>query len=327
MTASLTPISAPVAGRLPRVLAAGAVAALALLGAAAASPAQAAYTYYTFDNTGAGADGNFNQLLGVNNADEVAGYDGDGTIVPNKAYLLIPRNHYSDENFPTAVQTQSVGINNEAFPTTVGFYVDSAGNNFGWVNVAGAYFVADNPKTGVSGGIKTNQLLGINSHHEAAGFYNDSHGNSHGYVYNFHTMTYTNLVLPFSGVVSFQATGINDNEVLCGFWVDKGGVSHGWFGKINGFTSYDAPGFSGVAFFGINNKNVVAATVTTAAGVSEGWVYNTGTKSGVEVMAPNQSATAAFGFSGTTLNGINDNGDLVGFYSDGKKVHGLFVKD
>jgi hypothetical protein len=38
---------------------------------------------------------------------------------------------------------------------------------------------------------------------------------------------------------------------------------------------------------------------------------------------PSASATSAFGVDGTTINGINDSGDVVGFYSDGTNVDGF----
>ena len=38
---------------------------------------------------------------------------------------------------------------------------------------------------------------------------------------------------------------------------------------------------------------------------------------------PGSSQTAAFGVSGTIINGINDRGDFVGFFSNGTKVNGF----
>jgi hypothetical protein len=44
--------------------------------------------------------------------------------------------------------------------------------------------------------------------------------------------------------------------------------------------------------------------------------------------APGSSQTAAFGVAGTIINGVNDTGDIVGFFSDGTNVNGFvrFVK-
>lgn len=35
-------------------------------------------------------DPNFNQLLGISDARIIVGYFGDGTVVPNNGYVLVP---------------------------------------------------------------------------------------------------------------------------------------------------------------------------------------------------------------------------------------------
>src|ERR1035437_4554043 len=82
---------------------------------------------YTFQTLDSPADPTFNQLLGINNSNTIAGYFGDGSAIPNQGYTLLPPSsytNYTNENFPGSVQTQVVGINNNASPTTVGFWVD-----------------------------------------------------------------------------------------------------------------------------------------------------------------------------------------------------------
>ena len=82
----------------------------------------------TLDNPG---DPNFNQLLGINDDGVIVGYFGDGTKIPNNGYVLVPKNHYSVENFTNlpsgdfASQTQAIGINTKKFPDVVGFYTDN----------------------------------------------------------------------------------------------------------------------------------------------------------------------------------------------------------
>ena len=62
----------------------------------------------------------------------IVGYFGDGTVIANNGYVLVPKNHYSVENFThlpsgdLASQTQAIGINNKRFPDIVGFYTDHA---------------------------------------------------------------------------------------------------------------------------------------------------------------------------------------------------------
>ena len=295
------------------------VSALALLAGASAASA-ATYSYYTLDNP---ADPNFNQLLGINKSSIIVGYDGDGSVKPNKGYVLVPQIHYSAENVPGSAQTQAVGINNDVIPSVVGFWVDAKGNNYGFLNVQ-TFLTIAYPNTPASGGVRTNQLLGVNDKPVAVGFYNDAAGNSHGYAYSPATKAYTLIKLPFKGVVSYQATGINNSNLVCGFYQDKT-KTHGFYGTLGGtYVSVDVPGYASAQFFGCNNTGYLAGAVTTAAGVSEGLVYDAAKKTTQIIKDPEQSTKAAFGVSGTLINGINDDNEVVGFYSDGTKVHGFW---
>src|ERR1017187_1332864 len=87
------------------------------------APVQAGPLTYTFQTLDNPTDVTFNQLLGVNNGGEIAGYFGSGSAThPNQGYTLVPPTTYTNENFPGSVQTQVVGINSNVNPTTVGFW-------------------------------------------------------------------------------------------------------------------------------------------------------------------------------------------------------------
>ena len=98
------------------------------------------YTFQTLDNP---ADPAFNQLLGINNAGTIAGYDGSGNAGhPNKGYTLVPPASYTNENFPGSLQAQVTGLNN--IGTTVGFYSNTNNGigldaNSGFVNQGGTF--------------------------------------------------------------------------------------------------------------------------------------------------------------------------------------------
>ena len=49
-------------------------------------------SFFVLNNPG---DTAFNQLLGINNGRVIVGYFGDGTVIPNNGYVLVPKNHYS----------------------------------------------------------------------------------------------------------------------------------------------------------------------------------------------------------------------------------------
>jgi hypothetical protein len=316
--------------------------AMLFVGGPVGSARAEGYTFFTLDNANAADDPefndpNFNQLLGINNADVIAGYDGDGTVKPNKGYLLVPTNHYANENFPGSVQTQVTGLNNDnllagAFTWTVGFWIDKNGNNFGFANAGGVYKSKAFPKTPVGAtspcmGVKTNQFLGINDFPIAVGFFLDAQCNAHGYTYEFKTDTYTQLTFRFKvGVVSSMAAGINNSGTICGVFTDTAGNTHGFFGVQGAFRQVDVPSSigTGTTFAGINNNGLIVGFATKKK-ASVGIVYNINTGITTTVLAPKANGLTAFGVTGTIINGLNDDGSLVGFYSDGVAVHGLLA--
>src|SRR5229473_7104856 len=95
-----------VAGALAAAVAGSGALAL-FTGVAQAAPVashQAAATTYTFTTLNDQADPTFNQLLGINVHNVIAGYFGSGAAGhPNKGYLLKPpygQGNYVNENFP-----------------------------------------------------------------------------------------------------------------------------------------------------------------------------------------------------------------------------------
>src|SRR5499427_9980138 len=198
-----------VAGALAAAVAGSGALALST-GVAQAAPVashQAAATY-TFTTLNDQADPTFNQLLGINVHNVIAGYFGSGGIGhPNKGYLLTPpygQGQYVNENFPGSAQTQVTGIDDKG--NTSGCWVTAGGTNHGFVEWNGVFASYTDPNTPKTVG-SVNQLLGINNAGTAVGFYNDKNGNNHAYKVNQATGVFKAINIP--GSVSTQATGIN----------------------------------------------------------------------------------------------------------------------
>jgi hypothetical protein len=284
-----------------------------------AAPASA-QVYQTLDNP---ADPSFNQLLGINEADTIAGYFGDGSVVPNNGYTFNPASRvFTAENFPGAVQTQVTGIDDN--PVTVGFYVDKSGNNFGFVSNGTKFISVANPATPTTGPT-VNQLLGVNDSGIAAGFYTDAAGNNHGYLYDIATTAFEPVTLPASfGAVSTTVTDVNDLGTISGFFTTATGT--GSFLYLMGtFDELQDPNGTDTMIFGINNNDEAVGSYVNSAGETEGFFFNPVGARWLTISDPSASATAAFGVDGTTVNGLNDKGQLVGFYSDGTNVDGMLV--
>ena len=286
-------------------------ASAALLAGAQSAVAAPAYTFLTLDNAN---DLTFNQLLGINTAGTIAGYFGSGAAGhPNKGYTLSPpygQANYTNENFPGSVQTQVTGLNDNG--VTVGFWSNTNlgppnDANFGFTDVGGTFTNVNNPHTPATG-TTFNQLLGVNNSNIAVGFYTDAAGNNHGYTYTIATKTFSSDIND-PNAVSTTTAAINSAGKLAGFYTDAGGVTHGFLDTNGIFSPVDAPGASLTQLFGLND-NGLAVGDEVVNGLMNGILYDSLTNTFTVLNDPNGVGT-------TTLNGVNNAGQIVGFYVDG----------
>jgi hypothetical protein len=319
---------------VPGLIAAALVAALPAIASAGSEE------FVVLDNP---ADPHFNQLLGINDARIIVGYFGDGTSVANNGYVLLPPNHYSVENFThlasgdRASQTQAIGINNsERSPAVVGFYTDAnTGITHGFLDTNGVQMAVDDPHGSLPYvGAPAQNLLGVNDLGEAAGFWTDNDGNEHGFVAKLDesTMKASFTEVPpslFKGAVATQVSNINDEREVCGFWTDANKISHGFVGRLGGrYDSFEAEidgmKVTSTQVFGCNNNGAIVGQVTDSSGALHGFVYREGRFHQFD--APGSSQVPVFNVQGTLINGINDFGDIVGFFSDGVSKVKSFVR-
>jgi hypothetical protein len=79
-------------------------------------------------------------------------------------------------------------------------------------------------------------------------------------------------------------------------------------------------------FLGLNDNGQVVGSFVDAAGETQGLLFNFLTNSWQTISDPLASAIATgFDVNGTTVNGINDADQLVGFYGDGTNVNGFLA--
>lgn len=240
----------------------------------------------------------FTQLLGINNTNEIAGYHGASV---NKGFTYsLKTGKFTDLNYPGSQQTQVIGINNDPFKAA-GFYV-SKGKTSGFTDYQGTFTSVAFPKK------PFNQLLSQNDYGQAAGYYSTTasgSGPDTAYVFDEYGGVFEAFTIP--GSVSAQATGINNSSDVCGFYVDVKNVNHGWFRILGHFYVLDYPGSTFTQALGLNNKGQVVGVWTDTSGNNHGFVYAVATQTFVSVDDPN-------GIGTTVVNGINNDGVLVGFY-------------
>jgi hypothetical protein len=302
----------------------------AITGTRGPGSANAAYQFTTMDNP---ADPAFNQLLAINDIGRVAGYYGSGAAgQPNMGYVLSPpysQPQYFAINYPGSVQTQVTGLNQGG--VRVGFW--SGQNNANQSqNATSGFYYADGSYHDVAFPTTNNasptmdQLLGVNDHDVAVGFYVDGQGRSRGYEYNIATGQFTRVLEPGAAAgaagPSLTAAAINNPGDVAGYYTAPGGKTDGFLETAAGrFTTLAVPGASATMALGVNNSDEVVGGYTVGTGnaaVMHGFIW-TPRHGFATVDDPD-------GAQGTTVNGVNDLGDLVGFYTDSRGVtHGLLA--
>jgi hypothetical protein len=287
----------------------------ALVSWLAGASAQAAPTFQNVINFG---DPTFNQLLGINDSGLISGYFGSGAPGhPNMGYTVpsTALSSFTSLNFPGSVQTQVTGLNNTG--TFVGFFATTnsgvgSDSNFGWYEQGGLFHEVNYPTT-PSTTSSFNQLLGVNNSNVAVGFFVDATGASHGYTYNIGAGSFSSPINdPSAGIGGSTTTSaINNAGDIVGFWNLAGQptISNGFLDVGGTFTTLNAPGASSTMLLGINNNGLIVGTDTDAAGNQHGVIYNELTHS--------WTVLDAFGLTSnfTTFNGVNDLGQIVGFYT------------
>jgi probable HAF family extracellular repeat protein len=279
---------------------------VALLAGATAMPALSAPGAYNFLEVSNPKDPTFTQLLGINNDHTIAGYFGSGAdpAHPNKGFTLTLPNSFVDENFPGSIQTQVVGINNRG--ETGGFYVDGAGTTHGFLDINGTFTNVDAPNTAF------NQILGVNDLGVAAGYSSTDPAGAtlqQAFIYRHGQFVYVPFNIPNLG--NTQATGINDANIVSGFY-QTGDQTFGfiWDWRHHHMGKIQYPGANFTQALGVNNAGqVVGVYSKDGEATTHGFVYKEGHYASVD--EPNSVNLGA-----TLVNGINDRGQIVGFFTD-----------
>jgi uncharacterized membrane protein len=179
--------------------------------------------------------------FGINNRGMVVGQYFTSTTIPG--FVRVRGNSYVTINAPSGPNVASAqGVNDKGL--VVGFYVGSDGQDHGFVaNARGvkrgtltATAIADPVIPTVAGEpgatFMFSQILGINDKGIAVGYYGDSTGSQHGFVYDTRTGQYTFLDDPSeafdNGVEVTQITGITNSGKITGFYSNASGAFDGF---------------------------------------------------------------------------------------------------
>ena len=181
--------------------------------------------------------------FGINDKGTIVGQVTESTTTPGFIKLNSKKPRYITINAPSGPDTVNAqGINNNGL--VVGFYVGADGQDHGFIaseNSAHNGVITGTPVTdptipnvpGEPGATFVfSQILGVNDHGIAVGYYGDSTTSQHGFIYDTNTGQYTFLDDPSAafnnGVEVTQITGITNSGEITGFYSDANGVFHGF---------------------------------------------------------------------------------------------------
>jgi uncharacterized membrane protein len=253
---------------------------------------------YGFENIAFPGD-TFTQLLGINDADVIAGYHNQAV---NQGFTLNLPNSFTSENFPTGVLgTQVTGIND--LGDTAGFYVDNNDVNHGFLRTNGVFSTVDFPNT------TFNQVLGLNNTGQAVGYFMTGNQQT-AYVFNpnLPPMTQFAPVPNLPPGASAQATGINDNGQISGFFMPSTTTADGFLWSAGKLTTLSFPGAAMTEALGLNNQGQVVGFYqeNSEIPILHGFIW---TARGGFTSIDDTAAPA----TETTITGINNFGQIVGF--------------
>jgi len=161
-------------------------------------------------------------------------------------------------------------------------------------------------------GMPNNEGYGINNSGVAVGVAGG--GNDFGFPYpasswiwDPRAQSYFFFAVPGATQSSTYAEAINDRGQVVGWFADTSGVQHGFLKEGERYTTFDLPGAELIYPFTINNSGTIVGQLVNLSGGSDGFVRKSdGTATIVDFP----------GASGTVVGGINDRGDICGYWLD-----------
>jgi hypothetical protein len=169
--------------------------------------------------------------FGINDGGWIVGQYTDGSTGTSPGFLYQGGQYTTLNPVQNATNTFAQGVNNNGL--VAGFY-STDGNltshGFFYDVAMSHYLFPSDPNVQ---NFVFSQILGINDHDIAVGYYGTTNGSQFGFVYNLATQTYMIMSDPnaadINGVFITQITGINNSGEITGFYVGADGLTHGFY--------------------------------------------------------------------------------------------------
>ncbi|MGZ5546107.1 MAG: PEP-CTERM sorting domain-containing protein, partial [Limisphaerales bacterium] len=282
----------------------GIAAVAAILSSSA--DASAIYAFTSFD--GPGNNGGGTTVNGINNIGAVVGFSTDNAANPTlfTNFIRNPDGTFTVLSIVGDPLAKANGINN------AGTVVGGTSNGTAFQLSGGTLTTLPN----VNGTTASQTAFGINNSGSVVGQYSDNAtGTTPGYLLSGGTYTTLN---PVANAAVTNAQGVNNNGLVTGFYSTDGVHQHGFFyNSTTQLLSLVAdPNVSNLVltqFLGLNDNGLAVGYYQLPDGSQHGFLYNIATGTYTFLDDPN---AATSGLSITEITGINDSGEIAGFYVD-----------
>lgn len=281
---------------------------VSLLVGAASRTADAGYSFVTIDDPTGGVTST--TINGINNNGDVVGFGTIGATdtnfvrTANGTFTVLGAvNSFSGMANGINSSGDVVGVANSPFSTPFGVGVPSA---FQSSMPTSFLSILASPGSGATSSV----AFGVNDGGSIVGQYTTA-TSTPGFV-DVNNGTFTTLNV---GTTSTSAQGINNNGIVTGFYNVGTGSSDGFLYNTTtmALTTGLAPSIPNVAFtqfLGINDNNIAVGYYQSSTdGSQHGFLYNANTQQYTFLDDPLASSI-------TQITGINDAGEITGFYND-----------
>ena len=274
------------------------VATVGLLAAAAALAAPAGHAQIAHTPLDV-PDATATYAFGLSNAGHVVGRADDAAGTHHG--FLYSGGTYTWLTVPGATLTEAYGVN--AAGQVAGNYRDAAGAFHGFLYADGAFTVFDVP------GQANTLARNINDLGQVVGWYGAANG-GHSFLYAGGAFT---LLPDVPGAPNTAVGGINNLGEMAGNYgpPDFPAHSRGYLYRDGAFTFLDFPGAASTFAPKLNVLGQLVGRWVDAAGVNHGYFYEGGVYRSYDV-----------GSLGTSGFGVNDAGQVAGWYQDAAGFHG-----
>ena len=282
---------------------------IAVLAAVLSLSANAApiYNFTSFD--GPGNNGGGTTVNGINNAGAVVGFSsnnaGTPTLLTN--FIRNPDGTFNQLSIGGDPLAMANGINGS------GTVVGGSSNGTAFVLPNGG---AQTTLAPVNGATVSQTAFGINQAGLIVGQYTDNAaGTTPGYLLSGGTYT---ILTPTLNAIVTNAQGVNNQGLVTGFYSSDGVHDHGFFynSTTQSFALVADPNVANLVltqFLGLNDNGLAAGYYQTTDGSQHGFLFNIATDAYTFLDDPLAAKT---GVSITQITGVNDLGEIDGFYVD-----------